>query len=67
MPDDNLEKENEKIIIEKINPSVVSLKELIRGTGNIIMFGFFVAFPLFSVALALFMNPPRTPVTSVVG
>ena len=66
MPDDNLEKENEKIIIEKINPSVVSLKELIRGTGNI-MFGFFVAFPLFSVALALFMNPPRTPVTSVVG
>ena len=37
MTDDNLEKENEKIIIEKINQSVVSLKELIRGTGNIMV------------------------------
>lgn len=49
MTDDNFEEEKEKIITEKINQSVVSLKELIRGTGNIIMFGFFVAFPLLQV------------------
>lgn len=37
MTDDNLEKEEEKIITEKINQSVVSLKELIRGAGNIMV------------------------------
>ena len=37
MTDDNLEKEEEKIITEKINQSVVSLKELIRGVGNIMV------------------------------
>lgn len=41
--------ENQKIITERIEQSVNTLKELSKGIGNRIMFGFFAVFPLLEV------------------
>lgn len=43
------DEENKKIITERMEKSIETLKELAKGTGNRIMFGFFVFFPLIQV------------------
>lgn len=43
------DEENKKIITERMEKSIETLKELVKGTGNRIMFGFFVFFPLLQV------------------
>ena len=43
------DEENKKIITERMEKSIETLKELAKGTGNRIMFGFFVFFPLLQV------------------
>ena len=43
------DEENKKIITERMEKSIETLKELAKGTGNRIMFGFLVFFPLLQV------------------
>lgn len=49
LDDKFFEEENKKIITERMEKSIETLKELAKGTGNRIMFGFFVFFPLLQV------------------
>lgn len=49
LDDKFFDEENKKIITERIEKSIETLKELAKGTGNRIMFGFFVFFPLLQV------------------
>ena len=49
LDDKFFDEENEKIITERMEKSIETLKELAKGTGNRIMFGFFVFFPLLQV------------------
>lgn len=49
LDDKFFDEENKKIITERMEKSIETLKELAKGTGNRIMFGFFVFFPLLQV------------------
>ena len=49
LDDKFFDEENKKIITERMEKSIETLKELAKGTGNRIMFGFFVFFPLIQV------------------
>lgn len=49
LDDKFFDEENKKIITERMEKSIETLKELAKGAGNRIMFGFFVFFPLLQV------------------
>lgn len=49
LDDKFFDEENKKIITDRMDKSIETLKELAKGTGNRIMFGFFVFFPLLQV------------------